>query len=57
MFFVLLVLLILFVFLVLLFLLFLSTSFGSEFLVRDGLGVGLLVFLTGTAGEQLVEGD
>ena len=30
---------------------------GSEFLAGDGLGVGLLAFLTGTAGDQLVEGD
>lgn len=26
-------------------------------LTGDGLGVGLLAFLTGTAGDQLVEGD
>lgn len=26
-------------------------------LAGDGLGVGLLAFLTGTAGDQLVEGD
>ena len=30
---------------------------GSEFLAGDGLVVGLLAFLNGTAGDQLVEGD
>lgn len=30
---------------------------GRHTLAGDGLGVGLLAFLTGTAGDQLVEGD
>lgn len=53
----LLVLLILFMFLILLFFFFFPPPSGSEFLAGDGLGVGLLAFLTGTAGDQLVEGD
>ena len=44
-------LLILFVFLVLLFLFVFPLPSGSEFLASDGLGIGLLAFLTGTAGD------
>lgn len=34
-----------------------SPQQGRHTLAGDGLGVGLLAFLTGTAGDQLVEGD
>lgn len=34
-----------------------SSQRAGHTLAGDGLGVGLLAFLTGTAGDQFVEGD